>query len=402
MPILQSFRATVYSGDLDPAQVTTPPYDVISPAERERLRALHPHNMVHLTLGSASRNGTDVHGHRGARRRLEEWVRAGVLVPEGPAAMYLYRMDHREGGRERSTAGVVGTLTLEGLGEGGIFPHERTFPGPVADRLELMRAAQANLEPIWLVAARSSDALGALAEAVPGANDRGAPARKGPSGQAPIVDLSDAGGIRHRLWRIAKEGAERVAEALSTTPLVIADGHHRYAAALAFRDEERTRAGPGPWDQTLALISDPVRDPPSLLPIHRVARVSVDRVASAAELTAFRGGLEALASHVREAGPGTIGVASSRGCWTMKSEGPLDSAWVGTHVLEPLGADLSYEHEIEQVSSEIAAGAVGFILAPVPVGLVLETALAGRLMPQKTTLFWPKPRTGLLLRDLEA
>ncbi|MGH2769529.1 MAG: DUF1015 family protein, partial [Actinomycetota bacterium] len=323
----------------------------------------------------------------GAAQRLRQWIRAGVLVREGPAAMYLYRMDYREGARARSTAGVVGTLTLEGFREGGIFPHERTFPGPVADRLRLMRAAQANLEPIWLVAARGSEALGVLAEvARPGA----------------IVDYSESGGIRHRLWRASPDEARGVAEALCSTPLVLADGHHRYTAALAFRDEERARAGPGPWDQTLALISDPLRHPPSLLPIHRVARVSIDRVASAAELIAFPGDLEKLASHVSQAGPGTIGVAGPGGCWTMSPKSALDSEWIGTQVLQPLGAEAIYQHDLEQVSTEILAGAVGFILAPVPLGLVLEAALAGRLMPQKTTLFWPKPRTGLLLRDLES
>ncbi len=394
MPILQSFRATVYAGDLDPAQVTTPPYDVISPTERERLQALHPHNMVHLILGGTPGNGTDAHQYRGAARRLREWIQAGILVREDPAAMYLYRMDYGDGARARSTAGIVGTLTLEGFGEGGIFPHERTFPAPVADRLRLMRAAQANLEPIWLVAAKSSEALGAVGEV--------SRAQRTPGGRAPIVDHLDAGRIRHRLWRVTGDEARLVAEALSTTPLVIADGHHRYTAALAFRDEERARAGAGPWDQTLALISDPLQHPPSLLPIHRMARVSIDQVASWVELTAFPGDLDKLTAHVSQAGPGTIGVASSSGCWTVSSEGPLDSAWIGTQVLELLGAEVSYEHELEHVPAEIAAGSVGFILAPVPIGLVLETALAGRLMPQKTTLFWPKPRTGLLLRDLEA
>ena len=187
------------------------------------------------------------------------------------------------------------------------------------------------------------------------------------------------------------------------SPLVIADGHHRYAAALAFREEMRASSrGPGPWDATLALVSDPAESPPSLLPIHRLTKLSLDDLRPRLELTPFAGDLASLAAHLAAGGPGVVGVATTSGRWTTPSYGSPDTAWLAGKVLEPAGAEVAYEHDLDLVGSVVAAGALAFLLAPIPVDTVIETALAGEVMPPKSTLFWPKPRTGILLRDMLA
>jgi uncharacterized protein (DUF1015 family) len=382
---LDPFRAVLYASSIDPALVTTPPYDVISEPERRRLERLHPYNFVKVVLGTelpGDRPGQDKYTRAAAH--LRAWMGSGVLRHENGPRLYAYRMDYRLGGAARATGGVIGALTLEDLG-GSVRPHERTMPRPRSDRLKLMRTTMANLEPIWLVGG-----AGVVGVALAAASRR-----------APLVDFADPTGVRHRLWPLEEREAAPFAGGLQA-PLVIADGHHRYAAALEFRDEMRASSGPGPWDATLALVSDPAELPPSLLPTHRLTRLGLDDLRPRLELTPFAGDLPSLAAHLSAEGPGVVGVAAAAGRWTTPSYGSPDTAWLAGKVLEPAGAAVAYEHDLDRVAEAVEAGALAFVLAPIPVDTVIETALAGEVMPPKSTLFWPKPRTGILLRDLLA
>jgi len=244
-----------------------------------------------------------------------------------------------------------------------------------------MRTTEANLEPSWLVGGP-----GMVGSAVVAASEL-----------APMIDFVDPASVRHRLWRLDDASAEAVAGGLDS-PLVIADGHHRYAAAVAYRDEMRASHGPGPWDRTMALISDPAEAPPALLAIHRLTDLSVSDFSNGASLEPYAGDLASLVRHLETVGPGTVGVVDSTGRWTMPTREPLDTAWLAG-VLEAAGASVTYEHDVEEVAAAVAAGRVAFLLAPIPIKEVVDAALAGRVMPPKSTLFWPKPRTGLLLRD---
>ena len=260
------------------------------------------------------------------------------------------------------------------------------MPEPRTDRLDLTRAARANLEPLWLVGGD-----GVIGPAVRSASRRPA-----------LVDFRDSDGTRHQLWPLTDEEAAPIAAGL-TTPLVIADGHHRYSASLAFRDEMRAAEGPGPWDATLALVSDPTDEPPALLPIYRVTDLTVCDVEAWGELVPYSGDVAALARQVADLGPGTIGVATSAGAWTMTIDPPEldapDTAWIARHLRD--GASVSYEHDLELVGAAVAGGSLAILPAPIPVGFVIKSALAGHVMPPKSTLFWPKPRTGIVMRDFE-
>jgi uncharacterized protein (DUF1015 family) len=386
--ILEPVRAILYPEGVDPALVTSPPYDVISPAERQRLAGLHPDNIVRVILpeDAPEDDATNTRPRRAAAL-LRQWLAEGTLVHDGAPRYYAYRMDYTIAGEARSTSGAIGAVTLEPLGEGAIFGHEKTMPTPRGDRRDLMLAARANLEPIWLVG--GAGLIGpVVAEASAG------PAR---------VDVTDPDGVRHRLWPLSEAGGERLAAGLAG-PLVIADGHHRYGASLELRDRLREHEGSGPWDATLALVSDPTLDPPALLPIHRLTNLAVEHVAARVQLSAFEGDPAALIRHVAAQGPGTVGLAGPGGCWTMAAtpeEGDPDTAWLAAQVLEPLGAQTTYVHDEAELAEGVAGGATGFIMAPLPIPMVIQTALAGRVMPPKSTLFWPKPRTGMLLRDLD-
>ena len=186
MATLEPFRALLYAPSIDPALVTTPPYDVISAAERQRLEGLHPYNVISLILGAelpGDEPGRDRYARSAAH--LRDWITAGILVPEDGPHLYAYRMDYTIGGVPGSSGGVIGALDLEPAAPGGIHPHEHTMPTPRSDRLDLMRTTEANLEPIWLVGGP-----GVVGPAVVAASQL-----------APLIDFVDPAGVRHRLWR---------------------------------------------------------------------------------------------------------------------------------------------------------------------------------------------------------
>lgn len=381
MPELAPFRGMRYAPGFDASRVTTPPYDVISQSEQQGLLEMHHRNFVRLILPPGGEGR-----YERAAAALAHWQSDGTLNLDPQEAYYLYRTDYFVDGAARSTAGLIGALTLERLGEGGVFPHEETLPGPKADRLNLMRSTAANLEPLWFVASSSLAGFQALVDEI--------------AARPPLADLADPSAARHRLWRVNAARATPIVEALAATLLVIADGHHRYETALTYRDERREIQGPGPWDSVLAMVVDPAQFGPTLLPIHRIARgVDVAHLVARARASRFLGDVGALAAVVRSAGPGTIGIASREGLWTMTSGGSLDSDFL-QELLAATDAEVTYEHELEPVLEAAQAGAVGFLMAPVALSLVIERAVSGSRMPPKTTLFWPKPRSGLVFRLL--
>jgi uncharacterized protein (DUF1015 family) len=395
MPTIRPFRAIRFAPGTDLSEVTAPAYDIVSPQEQAELAARHPNNIIGVTL-DRDRPDDDARSNKYTRAagRLREWLATGVLTQDDTERLHLYRLDYPSHGGTNTTVGIVAAIELSPFGD-EIAPHEQTMPGPKADRLELMRTTSANLEALWFVAARPLGGLAALAERL--------------EHEAPEADVADPQGARHRVWDIPAGDAEALVAAAAGVPFVIADGHHRYETALAYREERRAQDGPGPWDFTLGLVVDPVEYPPVLEPIHRLvdppaAQAVLGTLLADGVLEPFEGGPEALVAAVAERGPGTIGVVSGipggEGAWTMAARDEPDTVTLAG-IFGPAGAPVRYEHDPGLFLEAVAKGSLGFVLAPTPLGLVLEHALAGRRMPPKTTLFWPKPRSGLLLRDLD-
>jgi uncharacterized protein (DUF1015 family) len=342
---------------------------------------------VHLTLNKQLETDTPENSrYSRAAMLLREWRETGVLVTDDAPHMFLYRLDFDAEGRPHSIAGIVAALTLEELGSGGVYGHERTIPGPKADRLSLMRTTQANLEPLWFFASSTMEGFHDVVEET--------------SSGDPMEDMTDAESIRHRVWPLSGPHESDLRDQLANIPLVIADGHHRYETALTYRDERRSEKGPGPWDATLAMITDPVEFAPAVHSIHRLVKELPP--SEIPGLSAFEGDLQALYEHVQDSGPGTIGVATAEGCWTLRSSGDIDTVWLAQEILEPPSRQVRYEHDLRIVRERIAAkGETAFVMPPTPVELVARKALEGERLPPKTTLFSPKPRSGLLLRILE-
>ena len=406
--VLAPFRGLRY----DPArvrlaQVLAPPYDVIDDAERAALAERDPHNVVRLTLPRA-----DGDPYAEAARLLTEWRASGVLVPEAEPALYVYE-ERSDGHVQR---GLVGALGLTPAEDGIVLPHENTMAGPVADRLALMEAVAGDLEPIFLV----YDGGGAASRLVAEADER-----------EPLVSVTTPDGIGHRLWAVTDaETLRAVATDLSARKAVIADGHHRYATFQRYQaDRHAAGDGAGPWDLGLAFLVDGSAFGPQVHAIHRVvpglpAAEAARRAEGGFAVRMISGGVDEALEALTKAGVdgAAFVVTDGDSSWllTDPDERQLDAAlpadrsaaWRKLDVtvahlyliralwgLEDREDVVDYRHDVPAaLAAARESGGCALLLNPTPVADVAAVAAAGDRMPRKSTLFVPKPATGLLIR----
>jgi uncharacterized protein (DUF1015 family) len=396
VPRFEPFPGLRYDTDrLDLGRVTAPPYDVIDDEQRTDLAGRDPHNVVRLDL-PVDEDGID--RYEVACRLLHEWRSDGVLVTEDQPAFYVYRMDHTDDlGRPRHTTGVIGALELSRPGEGGILPHEHTTPKAKTDRLEMLRACNANLSPIWGL----SPARG-LTDLCAGADDL-------------LGDWADDDEVRHRLWRITdRQVIESIRTTVASAPVVIADGHHRFETSLAYRDERHAAGdGPGGYDLTMMLVVELADDELTVRPIHRL----IDGLPPDFDLAeAFVEWFEvepigpvAASTGDEMAREGALCLVTAAGSWMLtptdaldeEAGRDLDSSRLDAALVSLPAHTLTFQHGIEQVVRAVEKGdaQAGVLLRPATVAQIVAIADGGERMPPKTTFFHPKPRTGPVLRQ---
>ncbi|MDA8290405.1 MAG: DUF1015 domain-containing protein [Actinomycetota bacterium] len=403
MPRFEPFAGLRYADGAGPlADLVAPPYDVVSPADRGRLASRSPHNsiLVELPLADDTR-GTDRYATAAAL--LADWERDGILRRDLSPALYVYRMTYEsEEGATRSTTGVIGALGLDPVGGGEILPHERTMPKPKGDRLDLLRACRANLSPIWGLSLTEG-----LASACAAATE---------SAPAPI-SAADEDGVLHELWTVTDpESIEPMCALVAATPVVIADGHHRYETATFYRTERQGASGgaPGAYDLVMALVVELTADELVVRAIHRlVSGLPADFDVTEA-LSAFFSVLEGPADPsglpAAMAREGALGVVLPEGTLLLvptpevlrSAEADLDSSRLDVALAGFPAHELTYQHGATLAADAVARGdaQVAFLLRPATVGQIAETAHSGRRMPPKTTFFHPKPRTGMVFRPV--
>ena len=418
--VLAPFRALRYdaavAGDL--SRLTSPPYDVIDADGVAALEAASDHNVVRLILPRDDAGHTGDR-YRRAARTLSRWRADGILRPDPASALYVYEQRSPGGHAQR---GLLGALGLAQPEAGIVLPHENTMAGPVSDRLALYEAVDADLEPIFLVYSGG----GAASAAVAGAD--GAP---------PLVDVTLADGLRHRLWALTDpQLLAEIAADLAPRVAVIADGHHRYATYLQRQAARHAAgAGTGPWDYGLTFLVDATAFGPQVHPIHRVipgrpapelaaasaGGMAVRQVADVAEGLAE---LAAAAVSGPASGPAFVLAGGPAGpAWLLTDPDPVrlaaalpaerSAAWRGLDVSvlhSYLVSDLwglpdtvdavGYEHDVPAtLAAAQQSGGTAVLLNPTPVDAVTSVASSGERMPRKSTLFTPKPQTGLVIRD---
>jgi uncharacterized protein (DUF1015 family) len=422
--VLSPFRALRYdtttTGDLH--ALTSPPYDVIDADGVAALEAASEHNVVRLILPRDAADGSEDR-YRRAARTLRAWREASVLRADDTPALYVYEQAAPDGHVQR---GLVGALGLTPAEDGIVLPHENTIARAVGDRLALYEAVGADLEPIFLV----YDGGGAAARAVAAAGT--------PEGPALLVDAELADGLRHRVWALTDPDALRaVADDLLPRRALIADGHHRYATYLQRQAaHHREGSGPGPWDFGLCFLVDATAFGPQVHPIHRVvpglppgelARRAAPAMAVRRLHGEREGGLDAALAALAEAGrtgPAFLLASGDAQELHLLSEpdprhlaaavpperspawAALDVSVLHTLVVTALWGlpddvdHVGYEHDVtDALTTAARTSGTAVLLNPTPVAAVAAVAAAGERMPRKSTLFTPKPASGLLLRD---
>jgi uncharacterized protein (DUF1015 family) len=377
--------------------VVCPPYDVISDGERVALEARSPYNIVRIELPHDD-GGTTNGRYDRARQLLDAWRDGGVLHRDRVPYLYGYRMSFTDHvGARHQTVGVIGALGLEPPGQ-GILPHEETTPKAKTDRLDLLRATRANISPIWGM----SPSRGLTRHIYP-------PVR-------PADHAVDDNTILHELWPIVDPDQIRAIEgAVEAEPVLIADGHHRYETALAYQAEQQA-AGREHADDgfVMAFVVELSEEQLTVQAIHRLISglpAGFDLPAALDpwfELIPTEATDRIMASRMDQAG--ALGVLTRHGAWLARPRDrvvaaalhDLDSSRLDVALAALPPHQLIFQHGWDNALAAVAAGTAdaAILLRPVNIEQIAAIGRGGARMPPKTTFFWPKPRTGLVVREL--
>ena len=428
MADISPFKGIRYRDDIALDDVVAPPYDVLSTAQAAELRARSPYNAVHVDLPVPPGAAADEEAYLRAAEAFRTWRDDGVLVRDEQAGIVVVDQTYTgPDGRERTRRGFIARLRLAGLEERVVLPHERTHAGPKVDRLRLYRATHADVSQIFVLFPDDDGSVAAQLEAavteIPAAAWRAA---------------RDGDGNRHAAAALVGPAAERVSEALRDRPLYIADGHHRYETALAYRDERRA-LGDSSADTMmvyLCSLSDPGL---TVFPTHRLVRdippLTLERLVDhlrpffevvgepATGAEACRAMLEALPE---QADPGRVFglyLPGEETCLTIRTREPAATERLAAGGFSPAAAGLSvtllhelllsealglghddaerhvdYAKNVPDALAALQSGRyeLGAFLNATLVDQVRAIADQGEVMPQKSTYFYPKLLTGLV------
>ncbi len=432
MALLHPFRAFRFNqgrvSDLN--AVVTQPYDKIPVSVQQQYYARSPHNIVRITRSREKNESPDT-DYPDAGRMLECWVAERVLVQDPSPAFYAYYQDYEIDAEPRTQKGFVGLLDLK-RSAGGILPHERTLDEPKVDRLRLMRRTRCNEDMIYTLYTDDRLAVNRLLDDTAG-------------GRAPDIDVRDDFGARHRIWAITEpKTLKRISDAMVVEELFIADGHHRFETSLNFMKECEAQglkpAALESFDQRLVACFNSADQGTTILPTHRLVRgvpgfrstvfleladqyFEIEVLGSAEQLWE-RMKLGGQVNHVFGFYPADTGRFH---LLSLREEAKIDPLMLAhpeayrhldvsilhTLVLDRfLGIDeaklvaqenVDYFRDRQESVHEVQQGRyqAAFFLNPTTVEQMQRIALLGERMPQKSTDFFPKLLTGLLLMKME-
>jgi uncharacterized protein (DUF1015 family) len=437
------FRAYRYNPALvDPAKALTQPYDKITPAMAEKYAAASPYNLIPVEKGASRADDTPTNNvYTRAARTLEEWIHAKVIVQDATPSLYAYFQEYAVPGtsEQRVRKGFIAIGRIEDYSKGVIFRHEQTLSGPKADRLELLRHTQTHTGQLFMLYSDPAGRIDAVLDAV--------------SQAKPDVEVSDEYSVVHKLWPVTDSRTiETIQREMADKKLVIADGHHRYETALAYRDECRARTGrldpSAPYEKVMMTLFNTAGKGLTILPTHRVVAnlVSFSFEGVRTSLTgAFR--LRSYAFPDDSGRPRAyqifrddlmkgqaqraIGAYAGDGAFrifVLKKEADLDALLPdvspaqrqldvvllhrlilerGLHITPDAvksEKNITYEREMDAAIAEVDQGRaqICFLLNPVSVETVANMAMVGEVLPQKSTDFYPKLMSGITMYRLKS
>lgn len=433
MPEIQAFRGVRYNlgrvGSL--SDVVTPPYDVIGPELQDQFYKLHPNSFIRIDLNKMeSSDDEKSNRYTRAAKFYKQWRDEGVFLTEADPAIYVYHQEFTADGTTYVRKGFLGRQRLTRFGEGQVFPHEETLPAAKVDRLMLMVTTKANLSPVFgLYPDAKCEADTLLDNAI--------------AGKTPLV-ATDHLGVVHRLWPVTDVATiSKLSAIMGPKPIFIADGHHRYETACNYRDQIYDSGFLSPeHPANYVLMMCVAMDDPGLIvmPTHRLFQ-GVPSLTSA-ELTAKLSpffttrpagtGPEAATSVWEDIETGgrqdAIGLYTQKdGCWiiaTLTEAGKARMAEVAkehTEAWQSLGVSLlhrliigdvlgcvdlpkpGYVHLIDEVTDGLKTGEypLAAVVMPATVEHVRTISMGGERMPAKSTYFYPKLLSGLVINTLE-
>ncbi len=412
---LAAFGALRYDPDVagPPQETSAPPYDVFDVLSYTHHRTTNPYTVLELIAGDST---PGVDSFDMSRATLDRWERTGVLRQDQVPALYLYEQHELRHGVPRLQRGIVATIDLADVDDGHLLLHEDVDAARARRRADRMRRVPIDLTPVVAVHVGGT---------TPAVTERVERARRRP----PVVAFTDELNIDHRIWAMTDPAdIAVVTEAFAPVVGVLADGHHRVAAARTIRDDLRAAdEEPGRWGCLTVMVVDAQAHGPELRAVHRlvpgVPPMDVDGIPHLSGFTAlpWGQGVQAMAAALGEMPGLMVGLVSPEGSWMLRAvdeadmrrrAAPMDptlqalDAQVATTLVAPQispNAGPEPVFDLDDAVRRVTTGthASVLVLRPPSAAQVLEVAAAGSRMPAKTTWFRPKPRAGLLMRRLD-
>lgn len=402
------FRGILYNvSKVSTEDVMAPPYDVITPEYREALYMQSPYNIVRIDFGKEKPDDKETENkYTRARGYLYEWIKDGIFIQGENPSFYVYEMAYLINGIKKRLLGFLGLVKLEELGKGAIYPHECTYSKPKQDRLDLMRACEANTSPIFSLYKSSEQGISDILQKI--------------SKTKPYIEAADIAGDVHRIWQIEdKEEIEIIKEELQDKAIFIADGHHRYETAFEYYKEKsakETPTGNRPFDHVLMFLANMLDEGLSILPTHRLLKeipddmnkvlsefFDIQPVNDTFDVKNMLSGKKRVFGFFRK-GSSVWQILTYKG--GNLSEIRPDLREIDVIILHELVlkkilkiTDIGYEMDVARALDKVNNGefSAALFLNPTRVEDVEKAALSSVRMPPKSTYFYPKLLTGVVI-----
>lgn len=411
MPEIKAFKGLIYNPALPIEKLVAPPYDVISEKEQDELYKLHEYNVVRLILNR------DEDRYGSAKRYFEEWLKDGVIIERDKEAIYIYEQTFEVKKRVYTRTGIICLMKLEKFGEGKIFPHEKTLPKPKEDRFNLLKSTNAQFDHIFGI--------------YPDPDFRIEKILNEDKEKQLLFDFEfpTGSGIRHKLYEVSGEKINNISLIIKDKPVFIADGHHRYETALMFREFMASISkATEEHDYVLTYLTNMDSEGLIILPTHRVLinvspeimeKKIYDALIGYFDLEMFSSSDE-LQKFMEISDKGVFGVyAGGNKFWALKIRKDINiSSFLPSEIPEPVkkldvtilhefvfkiagltDVKLTYTHDfITAVELAEKFRGTAIFLNPPSILDVKEVSLSGATMPQKSTYFFPKLLSGIVMR----
>ena len=407
------FRGLLYNvSKVSIENVLAPPYDIITPEWQESLYAQNPHNIVRIDFGKEEPGDNETENkYMRAKRCFDAWIKDGVLICSDKPSFYAYEIIYTIHGVRKRLPGFLGLVKLEELGKGSIYPHECTHSNPKQDRLNLLKACEANTSPIFSLYKSSADGISGILSRI--------------ILTVPYLQAADIAGNLHRLWQINRtEEIEIIQQELAHKTVFIADGHHRYETSFEYqREMSVTKTSPSdrkPYDYTLMFLANLMDEGITILPTHRLIKkipedihgmlsryFETETIENDFDIRRRLAGRKNAFGFFRKREK-VWHILTYRGR-NLSEVHPglreIDVIILHEMIFKKIlwNAEIGYEMDIAKALDQVNHGeyAAAFFLNPTRVEDVERSALSLMRMPPKSTYFYPKLLTGLVLNKWE-